>query len=490
MKTLAELRARLAEIENEHRSIHTAAVARDAAGAFTDDEQKRWDALDTEQTEVREGIRLAEEVEARAARVADSRAKWQSTQVMPDRNTDPTEGLDFRSVSLLPTNELQSRAIAVLDDKRENSQHLQHLDPENFGRGDVRAKIEKLIRTRSANFNGDYFARLLLLTESPQYRSAFRKLLSGVPYFSPEEGRALDAVREMRVALNITTDGQGGFAVPVLIDNTVIWTSQGHPNDFLDIARVENITNDEWKGVSSAGATAYWATEGIAVTDGALTILQPIVPSKKLTVYVPYSFEIAGDWDSFATEVSTAGAMAWNEKLVDGFTNGLGTTAQPTGIITHFESVTAAQYASADSGSATAADIYGMWAMLPIKYRRASRWMASTAIENVIRQAGTTDPNFTRNLTESGLGILFGRPFHENDYMDGVVASTSDSTPVLLGNFQHFLIANRVGMTVETVQHVIDTTTGTPTGQRAALMWGRIGSKPVNDKAFVILSQT
>jgi HK97 family phage major capsid protein len=164
--------------------------------------------------------------------------------------------------------------------------------------------------------------------------------------------------------------------------------------------------------------------------------------------------------------------------------------AKPYGIVTRLEATTASQVASDDSGSATAADVYRVWAALPIKYRQRSRWMASTAIENAIRQAGTTDPNFTVNLLAGGLPSLFARPFHENDYMDGVVASTSDSSPLVLADFSNFVIANRVGMTIEGVQTILDTTTGTPTGQRGMFGWGRIGSDLVNTNGARVLSQT
>lgn len=483
---LAALRARLEAIQADRRAIHEAA----GENALNDEQQTRWSELDAEETELRENIRKAEEAEARANRVAESRAKWKSTQISPDRNADPTDGLDARSIFGVAGQELRSRALSTLDEHRDNTAHFDDLDPAVLGSGDRRAQVEKLIRRSSTtSWNADYFARMLLLTETPAYRSGFRKMMGGAAYVTPDEARALDAVRELRAALSLT-DGNGGYAVPTMLDPTVIWTAQGHPNDFMQISRVENITTDKWNGVASAGATAYWGTEGTAVTDGSPTFTQPTVQTQRLTVYVPYSFEIAGDWAGFAAEVANAAGFAWNEKLVSSFTNGTGVGPEPMGLITKLKATVASQVASQDSGSATAPDVYNMWAAEPIKFRRNSRWMSSTAIENAIRQAGTTDPNFTVNLTAEGIPTLFARPFHENDYMDGVVLSTSSSIPLVLGDFRHFLIANRVGMTFETVQHVIDTTTGTPTGQRAALFWGRIGSDVTATNAFRVLSQS
>lgn len=486
MGELEKLRARLVEIDAEQRKSHETA----GAEALTEDQQRAWDDLDKERDELKTREGELVEIEARAARVADSRAKF-GANILPDRNDDPTDGVTFRSTMTMPGQELQSRALKLLDEKRENTAHFEDLDPAQFGGGDRRAKVERMIRKRTSSFNGEYLARLMLLTESKAYRSAFHKLITGGVYFTPEEGRALEAVSEMRAALNITTDTQGGFAVPVLIDPTVIWTAQGHPNDFLQIARVENITNDEWRGISSAGATAYWATEGVATTAGEPAIAQPTVVTKKLTAYVKYSVEIGGDWPGFAGEMATAIDAVWQEEQVDKFTNGLGTTAQPYGVITRMEATAASQVLVSSDGTIVAADVYALWKALPIKYRRSSRWMSSTDVENAIRQAGTTDPNFTVNLLSEGIPALFARPYHENDYMDAMAAvSTSDTTPLLLGDFKNFLIANRVGMSIENVQLVMDTTTGTPTGQRALYAWGRIGSDVINTNAFRILSQT
>jgi len=496
--TLEELRAALTAAAEELRSLDGEIGDK----VPTDEQQTKWEESTKRHGEAKTALEAAEKrANDRRSAIAglppattrtengDGARGGRSPEVKLPK--DPFEDVsDVRALAFMDRSDLRSRAMSVLDDKRENVQHLEMLDQSQFGTGDVRAKIERLIGTRSKNFNGDVFARMLLLTESPQYRSAFQKVISGQVYFTPDEGRALDAVRELRVALNITTDTQGGFAVPVLIDPTVIWTGQGHPNDYFQIARVENITNDEWKGVSSAGATAYWTSEGVASTDGSPTVAQPVVTTKKLTVYIPYSVEVGGDWPGFASEMATAIDLVWNEELVDKFTNGTGLTAQPTGFVTALEAVVGSQVASADSGSATAADVYKMFAALPIKYRKTARWMSSTAIENAIRQAGTTDPNFTANLLVEGIPGLFNKPYHENDYMDGVVLSTSASTPLAFGDFKNFLIANRVGLTVENIQHVIDTTKGTPTGQRALYAWGRIGSNVINSNGFRILSQS
>lgn len=473
--TLENLRALREAIEAELRTINE--TAGDAA--LEGDTATRWEALDEEHAATVHAI----ETEERAVRVRESRQRWQSTQF--GDKVEPFEGGgDVRS---MPRGEARDKALKALD-VRELTEHLAD---------DQKAHVARLLRTHGGNFDGAHLARRLLATENPHYRAFFQKYLSrGVAtILSAEEGRAVEVVQELRTAMSLS-DSAGGYGVPVLIDPTIILTAQGHPNDFFDIARVEQITNDEWKGVSSAGATWYWTTEATAVTDGAPTLAQPTVTTKKVTGYIPYSFEIGGDYPNFASEMGTVLREGYSEKIVEALTTGLGTTAQPVGIVTALEAASASEVGVTTDGELNPEDLYAMWDALPIRYRNNARWMSSTSVMNAVRQfaSSAADANFTVNLLTANVPMLFGRPWHLNDYMDdavgtGGVTSASDVSLLIVGDWRNFLIAQRVGMTVETVQHVIDTTTGTPTGERALLAWARLGSDSINDNAFRILTQ-
>jgi HK97 family phage major capsid protein len=476
--TLENLRALRTGIEAQLRSINDTA----GEGDLTPEQSEQWRALDEEHAATVARI----ETEERAERVRASRERWRSTQF--GQRVDPFDGRDVRRMT---RGEVRSRALAVLD-QRESVEHI----PSGIRAG-VQEHVARMLRTQSKNFDGEAFARLLLVTESEAYRSAFMKLVArgSRAVLTPEEGRAVEAMQEIR-GMSLS-DAEGGYAVPVLIDPTIILTGQGHPNDFFDIARVEMITTDTWKGVSSAGATSYWTTEGGVATDGSPTLAQPSVPTERLTTYVPYSFEVGGDYPSFAEEMGRVMGESHNEKLVEGFTTGLGTTAQPTGIVTALEAAAGSQVGVSTDGELNPEDIDAMWDALPIRFRNNARWMSSTSVENAIRgfAAGSAggDSNYSINITQERVPALRGKPYHLNDYMDdafgtGNVTSASDVSLLIVGDWRHFLIARRVGATVEQVQHVIDTTTGTPTGQRALLMWARVGSDSIVDGAFRILT--
>jgi len=486
--TIEEIRARLEAIAGELRSINESAGDSD----LTAEQTARWEELETEHGTRTEELRTAE----RAEKVRESRSRWGAIQVAPVKDTDT-------DVRRLDRGGLQSRAMRLVDSK-ETEQIFRDVDPQvlgfDFDGARAQEHISKLVRKNDRNFRGDAFARYLIASESDAYRSAFGKLMArgSNAVLTAEEGRAVELVEEMRAAMNITTDGQGGYGIPVIIDPTIILTGQGHPNDFLtgELARVESITNDEWKGVSSAGATSYWTTEGTTMTGGEPTLAQPTVTTKKLTTLVKYSFEVQGDYPAFAAEMAAVMGASHSETLVSGFTQGTGVTAQPTGIVTAVEAnASTSKVMVTTDGALGAVDFYNVRDALPIRFRSNARWLMHTTVNSAIRQFGTVDPNFSVNITEEGASPLFGRPVNLNDYMDnaigsGGVTSASDVTPAIFGDFRNFLIANRVGATVETMQHVIDTTTGNPTGQRATFMWARVGSGIINANAFRYLHQS
>lgn len=197
MDELETLRARQAEIAEQLRALN------DEIGDAepTEEQTNRWEQLEAEHRDLTDTrIPAAQEAVQRRDRVRESRARWQSTQVSP--NVDPKTSTDVRA---MPAREVRDRALKTLDDN-DSAGHL----------GDrQREQVEQLLRTRNRNTDGDALGRLLLATNTEEYRSAFQKIAgSQIPILSPEEARAVTHVNELRAA-SIGTDGAGGFAVPV-----------------------------------------------------------------------------------------------------------------------------------------------------------------------------------------------------------------------------------------------------------------------------------
>lgn len=447
---------------------------REAGGNDLNDEQREhWRLLDEEHQHTVERLYVAE----RASALKESRERWKSTRFGSE--IKPFENMDIRGLS---PQELRSKALTVLDED-EHSGHL---------RDEAKGRASDLIRASNADTNGAIIAARLILTENKHYRNAFMKLItSPTPILSTDEARALQRFEEFR-AMSIGTDSAGGFGVPVLIDPTIILTAQGHPNDILGLARVETITTDTWKGVSSAGVTWAFRAEASETTDGSPVLAQPTVPTHKADGYIPYSIEVGMDYPGFAMEMETLLGAGYAEILVDKLTTGSGSD-EPTGIITALDANTNVEVATTTAATIGAADLNGLWAALPIRYRNPAiagrtAWMSHTGVNGDIQQLGTdAGSSFTVNFTAEGVTVLKGRRMFENDYFDDLPSGTAAANLLVLGDWRNFVVAQRAGMNIELVPHIFGTTNNRPTGERAWYAWARVGSDSVNDLGFRLL---
>jgi HK97 family phage major capsid protein len=476
-----ELRARIAEIEAELRTIH------ETAGDEPLDEERtaKWDELDGEREAA---IAELETLEARLAKL-EQFAKHDENTERGDANqpvrgapevmkrVDPFDDIDVRSMK---PHEARDRALKALDTP-ELTEHLTDAK---------REQLNGYLRKHTQNLRGSDIARRLLVTEHPDYHSAFVKGVSRTnPAFTTDEVAALERYEEVR-AMSIGTDAAGGFGVPVLIDPTILLTAQESPNDIIRLARVETITNDEWKGVSSPGVTWSFDAEAAEVSDDSPTLAQPNVVAHKAQGFIPYSIEVGMDYPNFAAEMSTLLNEGYLELLASALTTGSGTN-QPFGIVTALDANTNVELTPTTDGAFGAVDLYRTWDALPIKYRnRGDRvaWMSSTDVMNEVRQFGATlGSSFTVDLTEEAVPRLFGRRYFVNDYMADFTGTTGASNLLVLGDWQNYLVAQRAGMSVELVPHLLHTSNNRPMGTRGWYAWARIGADSINDLGFILL---
>jgi len=465
--TLEEIRERMSEITSLMEAINDEA----GDGELDDEQRTTWDELDGEHTR----LTAQEKRLVRLQRVQEARAKWNSVEVAP-RSDDPFA----EDVRTMDERHVLNRSLKVADDPV-GAAHL---------RTDQKERVHKLLRTRDGDTDGDLIGRLLLATENPHYRTAFQKVAgSATPAFTSDEARAIAQVKLIKRAMSIGTDASGGFAVPVLIDPTIILTAQGSPNDILRLARIETITNDEWKGVTSAGVSWQFNAEGATTSDNSPTIGQPTVTTKRADGFIPFSIEVGMDWPGFAEQMSTLLGEGYDELLAQKLTLSTGNNNEPFGLIGKLDATTTSERELTTASVIAGADIYALWAALPVKWRRKAKcaWMSSTGVQNAIRQLGTVDPNFTVNITEEAIPRLFGREYPMNDYMNGTTTGTGTQALLAVGDFDQYLVAQRAGMTVEFVPLLFDVTNNRPTGQRGWFAWARVGADAIVPGAFRLL---
>ena len=378
----------------------------------------------------------------------------------------------------MSNHEARDAALRSLDD-RESTAHLAD---------DQKEHVARQIRKNPV------IARRVLVTENEDYRSAFMKLVSDPhPFLTQEEQRAMQTWNEFRAMADFTTTA-GGFGIPVYIDPSIIMTAQGSNNPFLQICRSVDINTTVWKGVSSAGVTWAFQTEGAVTTDNAPTLAQPTVAVHMARGFIPFSFEVQTDYPGFSEEMSMMLASGYNELLVQKFTTGSG-TGEPKGILTAISATSADRVKVTTGGSIGSPDPYLVWKALPQRFRTNASWLMSVGVNNAIRQLGTSNVYhaYTTNLPDAWTDVLFNKPVYESTYMpDTTTWTTTAEGQAVVGDFSQFVIARNGGMSVELIpqlfqQQTAATGVGFPTGQRGLFAHARIGSDCVNTAAFRLL---
>jgi HK97 family phage major capsid protein len=323
-------------------------------------------------------------------------------------------------------------------------------------------------------------ARLCLATSSPEYMRAWSKLARGRGHMvSPEEQRALERAMSL-------TDSAGGYLVPFQLDPTVIITSAGSLNEIRRVARQVVATGDVWNGVSAGEVSWRWAAEGSEAGDNAPTFAQPTVPIHKADGFVPISIEALSDEANVTAEVGRLLAQGKDTLEAAAFATGTG-AGQPTGIVTALTG-TSSEVNSAGTSLALA-DVYALDDALPARYRGLASWLANRAIYNDIRQLSDANTQAWERLGADVPPLLLGRPAYESENMDGAIGAAQSNFVLIYGDFSNYVIADRVGMTVEFIPHLVGTNRR-PTGQRGWYAYYRVGADSVNDGAFRMLDKT
>lgn len=478
MKFTDILRERIAEIDSQRAAkvaeleAITEAAATEQRSALTATEDAEFERVSGE---------IAALDEERAAKVArldelDKIAARQQaasivpTVAVPGAQDAPTD-VDVRRIGF---GEARDRALRVLDTK-DATRHLHSSQVD---------KLDRLVRQRTANCDGAVIARRMLVTESDAYRSAFMKATTQVtPAFTADEARALEEFR----AMSIGTDASGGYGVPVLIDPTIILTSQGSLNPFRAISRVETITNDEWKGVSSAGVSWSYDGEASAVSDDSPTLAQPTVTAHKAQGFIPYSIEVGQDYPGFAAEMARLLAEGYDELQASAFATGSG-SSQPYGILTALDANTNVELAVTTDGSFGGVDVNAAWGALPDRWKQNATWVMNHDVGNEVATFGNSNNLSFVTVDLTGvLQTIRNRPVEYSSYFPTFTGTTAARNILVVGDFRNYLIAERAGMTVELVPHLFDVTNNRPTGQRGWFAWARHGADSINDLGFILL---
>jgi HK97 family phage major capsid protein len=423
------------------------------------------DELDARSADLAAAEVRAARVDAAKALVVERAVGYDAPQIMKKTATD----IDVRRAS---RGEVRDAALKVLE---QNSRGLaaRQLD-----------HVDRLMNTRSELMDGGEIAKRMLLTENDAYRSAFMKGVTQTsPAFTAEEVHALNEFRAMS-----TVDANGGFGIPLTLDSSIVLTSGASDAPILNISRVVTITTDEWKGVSSAGTSWSYDAEASETSDDSPTLAQPTVTTYTARGFIPYSLEIGQDYPGFAEEMR----RLLDQGYIDLVAKQTMTGTTPVGIFTAIDAAAGSEVVVTTDGAFGAVDLLKVWGALPERYRSRATWVMSTDVENEIRSFSSDNSGgyYTVNLTQGGVGTLFGRPVVLSDYAPNFTGTTGAANILVVGDFSNFVIAQRAGMTLEFIPNLMGVTNGRPTGQRGWFAHARHGFDSIADNAFRLLQNT
>jgi HK97 family phage major capsid protein len=469
--TIEEREARLTEIQARLEELDAEFVGE----ALPEDRREEWNRLRDEQKENQD---IVAELRKRQAQVAEN-GKDESRR---------EEGAHFNVISHKSSSDIYDlAAIRIgMDNPFGGSQQLRDnalraIEREQFPTMD-RETAQSNVESVLAKADDEYgtLSRRLLLTGNPAYIRGWHKYMKG-------QARSAEEERVMSL-----TTASGGYGVPFMLDPTIILSSDGAINPFRQIARVEQINVDTWQGVTSAGVTASFDNELVEVSDDSMTLAQPSVSTEMARAYVPFSIEVGMDYPGFAAEV--AKAIADSKDVLEATAFATGTS--PQGIITGATGVVTAS----TRGSITSTDVYAVEAALPPRFLQRASWVASRIALQKFRQFDTAGgaqlwiQNLQYGLGRGGGGSLGGPTDGRVGYAllgwnayaaSGITSTlTTGNKVAVLGDFQQFLIADRVGLSVEYIPHLLSTGGPFPRGGRAYFAYWRTGSGVLFTNAF------
>ncbi len=338
----------------------------------------------------------------------------------------------------------------------------------------------------------DGLSRYVVVASAPAYARAVGKLLrdpiNGHREFTGEELAAYQAaVQYQRASMDTTTGSSGGFMLPTHLDPSIILTNAGVVDPMRVLARKALISTLVWNGVTSAGVTASWDAQNAQVSDDTPTLGDVSVPTHKGAAFVAASIETAQD----TTIAGELGKLFIDAKMrLEGtaFTTGSG-TGEPTGIITTLGG-SAQEVAPAVAETFGRADTFAVQEALSARWRPNARFMANLSIINDMRDMPKLPSGTEVSLVdETGpRPRVNGWEVWENSGMDGTInaAATASNYVLLAGDFQQYLVVDRVGTTVEYVPHLFGAN-GRPTGTRGWYMYWRTGGECLVADAFRLL---
>jgi HK97 family phage major capsid protein len=316
-----------------------------------------------------------------------------------------------------------------------------------------------------------------------------------VPSAETKKGRASDEYKqvfwnamrnkgsyEMRNALEVGTDSEGGYLVPEEFERTLI-EALLEENIFRSIAKVINTSSVDRKiPVVASKGTASWVDEEGEIPESDDAFGQVSIGAYKLATMIKVSEELLND-SVFNLEsyIAKEFARRIGAKEEEAFFIGDG-TGKPTGI---FHTTGGAQLGTttASATALTVDEVMDLFYSLKSPYRKNAIFVMNDATVKVIRKLkdGNGQYIWQPSLTASQPDMILNRPVKTSSYVPTIEAAAKT---IAFGDFGYYWVADRQGRAFKRLNELF-----AATGQVGFMATQRVDGKLILSEAIKVLQQ-
>ena len=305
---------------------------------------------------------------------------------------------------------------------------------------------------------------------SEEYKNAFWSMIRNKTLYP-----------ELRNALQIGTDSEGGFLVPDEYERTLIQALE-EENVMRSLCTVIQTSSGDRKiPVVAAHGTASWVDEEGQIPESDDTFGQITIGAHKLATSIKVSNELLQDSvfniDSY---IATEFARRIGSKEEEGFIVGDG-TGKPYGIL-HTTNGAGTGVTTASTTAITADELIDLVHSLKSVYRKRAQFMMNDSTIKAVRKLKDGNGNYLwqPGIKEGQPDMLLNYRTTTSPYMPEIATGNK---VILFGDFKYYWIADRQGRTFQRLNELYATT-----GQVGFLATQRVDGRLVLAEAMKCLA--
>ncbi len=315
------------------------------------------------------------------------------------------------------------------------------------------------------------------------------------PKADTKVGRASDAYKdafwnharkrdsyEIRNALQVGTDSEGGYLVPDTFEKKLI-TSLEEENVIRKHAHVFATSSGSHKiPIVSTRGTAAWVDEEGQIPESDDAFGQQLIGAHKIATLIKVSEELLND-SAFDLEgyFATEFARRIGNLEEAAFLNGNG-TAKPTGILADVGGAEIGVTAASET-AITADELIDLFYSLKSPYRKKAIWVLNDSTVRAIRKLKDSNGQYLWHpaLNDGEYDTILGKRIFTTPYAPELGAGAKS---IAFGDFSYYWIGDRAGITFRRLNERY-----AETGQVGFLASKRVDGKLILPEAIKVLQQ-